>query len=130
MFTSPRCRGCKVRLFSSPPFFAGRDERTSLLEGWGEGALRAFSLAETPLTRNSSSARISYLSRQAGEVRNRLAPIASLILEFERDVELGAVGFDLALGIQLQIELDDLGHAKIPESFPRPLDRCRGRIFP
>src|ERR1700674_2625259 len=55
---------------------------------------------------------------------------ASSVLEFERDVELGAVGFDLAFGIQLQIELDDFGDAKIPEGLPRPLERGRGRLLP
>src|SRR3954471_18468985 len=51
-------------------------------------------------------------------------------LEFERDVELGAVGFDLALGVQLQIELDDFGDAQIPQRFSGPGDRGRGRLFP
>ena len=37
----------------------------------------------------------------------------SRTLEFERDLELGAVGFDLALGVELQIELDDFGDAKV-----------------
>jgi hypothetical protein len=40
-----------------------------------------------------------------------MGSVGSLLLEFERDVQLGAVGFDLAFGIQLQVELDDLGHA-------------------
>src|SRR5260221_211382 len=47
--------------------------------------------------------------------RARLCPpyamIVWSILELERDFELGAVGFDLALGVQLQVELDDFGDA-------------------
>jgi hypothetical protein len=54
----------------------------------------------------------------------------SLVLEFERDVQLGAVGFDLALGIQLQVELDDLGDAQIAEGFSRPVDRGLRGLFP
>src|SRR3979409_1212171 len=56
--------------------------------------------------------------------------ITSRALEFEGDVELGAVGFDLALGVQLQIELDDFGDPKIAQRFSGPVDRRRGRLFP
>ena len=52
------------------------------------------------------------------------------VLEFERDLELGAVGFDLALGIELQIELGDFGNAKFAERLSGPLDRGRGRLLP
>src|ERR1700733_4269118 len=54
----------------------------------------------------------------------------TLALEFERDVEFGAIGFNLALGIQLQIKLDDFGDAKISERFSRPVDRCLGGLLP
>src|SRR5438128_948551 len=37
--------------------------------------------------------------------------------ELERDLHLGTVGFDLALGVQLQIELNHLGDAKITQGF-------------
>ena len=47
-------------------------------------------------------------------------PFAVLSLELERDFHLGAVGFDLALGVQLQIELDHLGDAKIAQGFSSP----------
>src|ERR1700737_1706702 len=55
---------------------------------------------------------------------------APSILEFERDVELGAVGFDLALGIELQVELDDFGDTEIPEGLPGPVERRGGGLFP
>src|SRR6267154_2377554 len=58
------------------------------------------------------------------------ALIASGTLELERDLEFGPVGFDLALGVQLQIELDDFGDAKIAERFSRSADGRRGRLFP
>src|ERR1700712_18973 len=60
----------------------------------------------------------------------RRAAIARSALELERNLELGAVGFDLALGIQLQIELDDLGDPKIPERLSSPVDGHRRRLFP
>src|SRR6476646_475204 len=52
------------------------------------------------------------------------------ILEFERDVELGAVGLDLALGIELQIELDDFGDSQVPQRFTCSGDGGSGRLFP
>src|SRR5258708_37111926 len=52
------------------------------------------------------------------------------ILVFERDVELGAVGFDLALGIQLQVEFDDFGDTEVPEAFPGPVERRGSGLFP
>jgi hypothetical protein len=51
-------------------------------------------------------------------------------LEFERDFQFGAVGFYLALGIQLHVELHDFGNAKIPERFSGSIDGRRGRLFP
>ena len=45
----------------------------------------------------------------------------SRTFELERDLELGAVGFDLALGVELQIERDDLGDAQIPQRFSGPV---------
>ena len=57
------------------------------------------------------------------------APARS-ILEFERNVELGTVGFDLALGIQLQIEFHDFRDTKFPQGFSSPVDRGLGRLLP
>src|SRR5258706_12323797 len=51
-------------------------------------------------------------------------------LELERDVELGTVGFDLALGVQLQIELDDFGDAQIAKRFSGPGHGGSGGLFP
>ena len=49
------------------------------------------------------------------------APLANTVvasaLEFERDFQFGAIGFDLARGIQLQIELGDFGNAKVAQGF-------------
>jgi hypothetical protein len=59
-----------------------------------------------------------------------LAQWRLLTLELERDLQLGAVGFDLALGVQLQIELDDLGDAEIAQGFSGPVDGRRRRLFP
>src|SRR3979409_427480 len=56
--------------------------------------------------------------------------ITSRALEFEGDVELGAVGFDLALGIQLQIELDDFGDAKIAQRLSGSPADPAARLFP
>src|SRR6187399_1048005 len=53
-----------------------------------------------------------------------------LVLELERDVHLGAVRLDLALGVELQIELDDLGDTEVAQGFSGAADR-RGRgLFP
>ena len=66
-------------------------------------------------------------STKVGTARARLCPPYALasenpsILELERDVQLGAVGFDLALGVQLQIELDDLGDTKVAQGSPARL---------
>ena len=54
----------------------------------------------------------------------------SSVLELERDVELGAIGFNLAFGIKLQIELDDFGDAEISQGFAGPFDGGRGRLLP
>ena len=51
-------------------------------------------------------------------------------LEFERDLELGAIRFDLALRIELKVELDDFGDAKVTQGFSGPVDGRRGRLFP
>src|SRR5438105_7827383 len=52
------------------------------------------------------------------------------VLEFERDGELGAVGFDFALGIQLHVEFVDFGDPKIPQRFPGPVERGGGGLLP
>ena len=48
--------------------------------------------------------------------------------EFERNLDLGAIGFDLALGIQLQIELDHFGDAEIAQGFSGPVDGRSGGL--
>src|SRR5258708_35116169 len=114
MCTSPRCRGC---------------ERVILRSG-RLAASRRMGGREQP---SSFEAR---KSSHLPDERNRAHPgmtvsaLAASAFEFERDVELGAVGFDLALGIQLQIELDDFGDAKIAERFSGSADGRRGRLFP
>src|ERR1700681_424225 len=55
---------------------------------------------------------------------------ARLILEFERNVELGTVGFDLSFGIQLQIEFHDFRDTKFAQGFSGPVDRGLGRLLP
>ena len=50
-------------------------------------------------------------------------------LELERDAELGAVGLDLAVGVQLQIQLYDLGDAQIAQRLAGAADRRRGGLF-
>src|SRR5260370_34062711 len=108
------------------PMAAVLDRRTPMRSvGYGEGSLRAFGLAESPSTPDFSLRVKSDLSPQAGRGKS-----TSSALVFERDVELGAVGFDVALGIELQIELDDLGNAKLPKRHSGPFDRCSGRLFP
>src|SRR5258707_15212196 len=101
MSTSPRCRGCD-------PDRAGRcgacHRARILATRWhcrgdtAEASLRRSCPGRPP--------RAAYASpRTRGEVKEGIAASA---LELERDVELGAVGFDLSLGIQFQIELGDL----------------------
>ena len=51
-------------------------------------------------------------------------------LELERYVELGAIGLDFALVIQLHIELYDLSNSKIPERLCGSFDRIGGRLLP
>ena len=89
MCTSPRCRGCDGVILS------GR-----------LAASRRMGDREQPS---------SFEARKSSHLRMTVSALAASAFEFERDVELGAVGFDLALGIQLQIELDDFGDAKIAE---------------
>src|SRR3954453_3358671 len=59
-----------------------------------------------------------------------LPPLRLSAFELERDLHLGAVGFDLALGVQLQIELCDFGDTKIAQGFSSPVDRRGGGLFP
>src|ERR1019366_6435392 len=66
----------------------------------------------------------------AGRGSARRIAIASSALEFERYLELGAVGLDLARGIQLQVEQDDFSDTKIPKGLAGPVDRRRGGLFP
>src|SRR5260370_9247266 len=125
------------RLFLSlAPLFAGRgqrrpmaavlDRRTPMRSiGYGEGSLHAFGLAESPSHPDFSLRVKSDLSPQAGRGKS-----TSSALVFERDVELGAVGFDVALCIEVQIELDDIANAKLPKRHSGPFDRCSGRLFP
>src|SRR5439155_24929517 len=54
---------------------------------------------------------LSPLFAGRGKASRAYASLALGTFEFERDVELGAVGFDLAFGVQLQIELHDFGDA-------------------
>src|SRR5581483_463471 len=54
----------------------------------------------------------------------------SSVLEFERNVDLGAIGFNLALGIKLHIELDDFGNPEIAQGLAGPFDGGRGRLLP
>ena len=65
-----------------------------------------------------------------GTALARLCPLGVSTFELERDLHLGAVGFDLALGVQLQIELHDFGDAKIAQGFSGPVDGRRGGLFP
>src|ERR1700704_6506231 len=51
-------------------------------------------------------------------------------LELERDLDLGAIGFDPALRIQLHIELHDFGDAQFAQRFAGPVDRYLGGLFP
>src|SRR5438034_1184614 len=73
---------------------------------------------------------LSPLFAGRGKASRAYASLALGTFEFERDVELGAIGFDLAFGVQLQIELHDFGDAKIPEGLSGSADGHRGRLFP
>ena len=61
-----------MNYFSLSPFFTGRDERSSLLEGRGEGLSQSADSRRIPLTRNSLS-RISTSPRKRGEVKEASA---------------------------------------------------------
>src|SRR6478752_10759114 len=71
-----------------------------------------------------------------GTAHARLCPPYALaseypsILELERDVQLGAVGLDLALGVKLQIELDDLGDTEVAQGFSGAADRRGCGLLP
>src|SRR6476660_4055117 len=56
--------------------------------------------------------------------------IASLVFELERDVHLGAVRLDLALGVELQIELDDLSDTEVAQGFSGAADRRGCGLLP
>src|SRR6266852_8290841 len=105
MSTSPCCRGC---------------ERVILRSGRLAASRRMGDRAQPS----------SFEARKSSHLRMTVSALAASALEFERDVELGAVGFDLALGIQLQIELDDFGDTEIPEGFSGPVERRGGGLFP
>ena len=71
MSTRPRARLGKVEatggpLLPRPALRGGRDERSSLLEGWGEGLLPRILLAESPPPPDFSLRVKSDLSPQAG----------------------------------------------------------------
>src|SRR6195952_6006864 len=51
-------------------------------------------------------------------------------LELERDLDLGAIGFDPALGVELHIELHDFGDAQFAQRFAGAVDRYLGGFFP
>src|SRR3954447_9622121 len=54
----------------------------------------------------------------------------SAALELERDLDLGAIGFDPAFGVELHIELHDFGDAKVAKRLAGPVDRHLGGLFP
>src|SRR6185437_1395484 len=64
---------------------------------------------------------------QARRKRPRQRSVLALVLE--RDLELGPIGFDLAL-LDHQILLDDLGDSQIPEARRGALDRGLGGLLP
>ena len=91
-------------------------------EGWGEGLYPRIRLSESPPS--PASGRGEKREQPANYKKTRpTKPDAffsfepsnwsASVLEFKRDVELGAVGFNLAFGIKLKVELDDFGDAKI-----------------
>src|SRR6478672_3025612 len=51
-------------------------------------------------------------------------------LEFERQIDLRAIRFDLSLRVQLHIEFDDFCDANIAERFGGLFDRVGGGLFP
>src|SRR5205823_14975286 len=51
-------------------------------------------------------------------------------LELEREIQLGAVGFDLATGVQLQIQLHDLGDAQIAQRLSSAPNRGGSGFLP
>jgi hypothetical protein len=53
-----------------------------------------------------------------------------LAIEFERYLDLRAIGFHLSLPVQLHIEFDDFCDAKIAEGFGGFFDRVGGGLFP
>src|ERR1700760_2260091 len=55
---------------------------------------------------------------------------ASRPFELEGHVELGTIGLDLALGIELHVELDDFRDAKVAQCLRGPLDRDGRGLFP
>src|SRR5258707_6217701 len=87
-----RFRAAAVAICSLAPLLRGRDERSSLLEGRGEGlpsanAVSEVSSAALPLTRNSSCTRISTSSRkergEVGEIlRHRADHLRDLLDDF------------------------------------------------
>jgi len=77
-FSGIRSRLCEGRrLVPSLAHFRGRDERSSLLEGGVRGTLHTPNSRRSPLTRNSSIARISTSPRKRGEVNRAVNPIQS-----------------------------------------------------
>src|ERR1700692_1299724 len=68
--------------------------------------------------------------REVGNAEYKFVAAAASTLKLERDFQLGPVGFDLTLGVQLQIERDNLGDAKVAEGFSGPGDGRGGRLFP
>jgi hypothetical protein len=56
--------------------------------------------------------------------------LASSALELERHVELGPIGFNFSLFVQLHIELDDLRNAQIAQGLCGSLHCVGGGIFP
>src|SRR3954447_24373463 len=54
----------------------------------------------------------------------------SAALELERDLDLGAIGFDPAFGVELHIELHDFGDAKVAKRLAGAVDRHLGGLFP
>src|SRR5262249_3408980 len=67
-------------------------------------------------------------------VRLAAAPAAAArtlaaALVFERDVDLGPIGFDLAV-VELHVELDDFRDTQVAQRFRCPFDSVLGRILP
>src|SRR6476660_5901760 len=90
------------------------------MQGWATASLRhAYQI-------------LARLTKMVGTALARACPpsTSSRTFPFQRDIQLGAVRVDLALGVQLQSELDDLGHAKVAQGFSRPVDGRGRRLFP